>query len=101
MFGTYFVLKRMDRTSGLSSQPSPNYDTITVSKDQVRNNGYGRSKGEKGTLGTSKSATQTEKSLKGYWTEGDPSKRDSSSGQPDRLLLSALNYWEAKRDLIE
>jgi len=22
-------------------------------------------------------------------------------GQPDKLLLSALNYWEVKRDLIE
>jgi hypothetical protein len=53
--------------------------TITVPEDKGRNNGYGRSTADTGRVATNKSATQTEKSLKGFWTEGDPSKRGSSA----------------------
>jgi hypothetical protein len=68
----------MDR--GVLSQPSPDYDAITVAEDKGGNNGYGRSAAQTGKVGTSKSATQTEENLKGFWTEGDRSKRNASSG---------------------
>ena len=48
-----------------------------------------------------KSRRKLEKAAKGSGSKALAPDEALHRDQPDRLLLSALNYWEVERDLIE
>jgi len=52
-------------------------------------------------VATSKIQTQAEKATNDSGPKTVPSEQLMHRDQPDRLLLSALKYWEVERDLIE
>ena len=48
-----------------------------------------------------KAGRKLQKTARGSGHKATASDEDLHRNQPDRLLLSALKYWEVERDLIE
>ena len=61
----------------------------------------GGAREKRGRWGRAKARRKLKKASKDTGQKATPPNETLHRDQPDRLLLSALNYWEAKRDLIE
>jgi hypothetical protein len=61
----------------------------------------GGARPKRGRWRRAKSRRELEKAAKNSGQKTVPPEEATHRDQPDRLLLSALKYWEVERDLIE
>ena len=61
----------------------------------------GGARTRRGRWRRAKPSRKLEKASKNSEQKTDAPEEATHRDQPDRLLLSALNYWEVKRELIE
>ena len=97
-FEVVALLKGMMEAADLP-QPSPNRDANYRTKDISMVTAGARAK--RGKWRRAKSKRKLEKVAKNSGHKTVAPEEAMRRDQPDRLLLSALNYWEVERELIE
>ena len=92
----------MQAAGCISSRPLSNLDTITEGNDEGEEIVMGAMRqGRRECWRRRKSRRKLETSAKDSAQKTIECDVSVRAEQPDRLLVSALKYWEVKRDLIE
>jgi len=83
------------------SQPSPNSNANYKARTNEGKMVTGGARPKRGGWRRAKSRRKLEKASKNSGRKTVAPEEAIHRDEPDRLLLSALNYWEVERELIE
>jgi hypothetical protein len=95
------MLKRV-RKAGILSQPFSKFDSNILSKQKKEQTMVtGGARERRGKWRRAKAPRKLQKAARDSGKKVTGTDDAAHRTQPDRLLLSALKYWEVERDLIE